>query len=193
MNETEETKEYYNRTRWRNPAILLVEAIDYVGGKHALDLGAGALRDARYLLTKGFTVVAIDKAPVFDEEIRTIDNPRFSGVVSSFVNYDFPEQSFDMVNAQYSLPFNDPMTFLAIFEKMKASLVTGGIFVGQLFGKNDSWNNPKSKKTFHTKEDVENLLRGFDILKLVEIEKKSRTSMGEKKHWHYFDVIAKKL
>lgn len=46
---------------------------------------------------------------------------------------------------------------------------------------------------FLAKESIMNLLDGFEIIKFEEIEKDGNTATGKNKHWHVYDVIAKKL
>ena len=41
-------------------------------------------------------------------------------------------------------------------------------------------------------EDVIELFKDFDILEFGEIEKDRPTSLGKMKHWHTFEVIARK-
>lgn len=36
------------------------------------------------------------------------------------------------------------------------------------------------------------LLDGFEIVKFREIKKDSLTGLGKMKHWHIFDIIARK-
>lgn len=67
-----------------------------------------------------------------------------------------------------------------------------GYFVGNLFGINDSWANIKEKMVFLSKEQVLDLLRPFEILKFEEFEKDGKTALGRIKHWHTFEIIAKK-
>lgn len=45
---------------------------------------------------------------------------------------------------------------------------------------------------FLSKEQVMELFKDFEIIRLKEIEKNSLTGLGKMKHWHIFDVIAKK-
>jgi len=68
----------------------------------------------------------------------------------------------------------------------------GGLFTGQLFGPNDSWNLPESGMNFHERSDVERLLRGWTTLELTEEESPGKTRLGEDKHWHIFDIIARR-
>ncbi len=46
--------------------------------------------------------------------------------------------------------------------------------------------------TFLSKEQVLELFNKFDIIHFKEIEENGKTGLGKIKHWHIFDVIAKK-
>ena len=182
-------KNYHQNTQGRSPAPLLKDALLYVTKKkRALDLGSGALVESKLLLSEGFQeVTAIDIVPFAD-----LDDPRFRFVKSSFENFKFPCNTYDLVNANLALPFCKPDAFDKVWNKMRDSLVTGGIFSGQLFGVHDAWNIEDTEMTFHTKEDVDNLLTGFNIKKLEEIRKEGPLATGETKNWHLFLIIAEK-
>ena len=45
---------------------------------------------------------------------------------------------------------------------------------------------------FLSKEQVLNLFDEFEIIDLQENERDVKTALGKIKHWHTFDVIAKK-
>jgi tellurite methyltransferase len=66
----------------------------------------------------------------------------------------------------------------------------GGIFTGQLFGTNDSWNVENSGMSFHTRAEVEAFFRGFELIHLEEEDHPGTTKLGEPKHWHIFHIIA---
>lgn len=184
---------YYERTRERPPHSSLREALSLVPNKDtALDLGAGSLRDTRYLLRDGFGhVVAVDSEPLITQEAIPEGGGKVEIVLSSFEDFEFPENVFDLVNAQYSLPFTAPESFAEVFAKTKSSLKSGGVFVGQLFGQNDGWRD-KPDMTFHTLDDVRELLSDMDILSLNEEETDGVTSEGSSKHWHVFQITARK-
>ena len=60
------SEEYYNKTKGNNPSGLIrtfffMNFDKELNGKIAIDLGAGAGNDAKYLLEKGFKVTCIDK------------------------------------------------------------------------------------------------------------------------------------
>ena len=60
------------------------------------------------------------------------------------------------------------------------------------FGIKDSWVETKPKVVFLLKEEVLALFKNFDIIHFEEIEEDRKTALGVKKHWHIYDVIAKK-
>lgn len=184
--------EYYGIVKDMPPRPLLVQAIEYVHNKDkAVDIGGGPLKEARYLLTKGFDVTVIDKSPLLLEEAKKIHSDKLHAHVTSFEDFSFGNQQYDIVSAMFALPFNPPETFDRVFENIKQSIAPDGIFCGQFFGTNDEWAS-NDKMTFHAKQQVENLLAGMEIIKLDEEEKDGKTANGTPKHWHIFHVIARK-
>lgn len=181
-------KTYHTKTSGRAVSPLLAEAVTLVAKRDtALDLGAGALVESKFLLSEGFEkVTAVDA-----EWFADIDDSRFSFIESAFEVYDFPKESFDIINAQFALPFTKPESLDSVWTKIKESLVSGGIFSGQFFGKHDSWSTAPNM-TFHTEENVRELLKGMEILKLKEVECDGEAASGKSKHWHVFHVIARK-
>jgi len=196
MNSEEQTKKYYTVKQNKPPSFLLKEAMGFVINKNkALDLGAGALQDSKFILESGFRqVVIVDKSPLVKEYANGL-----SGIdiqISHFEDFDFIPENFDLISAQWSLPFCNPIHFNRAFKDIIGSLKTGAIFTGQLFGVNDEWNANQMKKeqmTFHTKEEVYSILNGLEIIKLIEKEEDSKTALGVLKHWHVFHIIARKI
>lgn len=181
--------EYYELTRNKPPSKLLIKALGYVKNKkRAIDIGGGALRDTHYLLEQGFDVTVIDKSELMAKEAKKIKSDKLHYFVSSFEKFDFPEKTFDLACAMYSLPFNSPSTFDDVFEKIKKSLVKGGIFCGQLFGDKDQWSNNK-EMTFHTEKQARKLFSGMEIIEFTEKENDDKIVNGTLKHWHVFHII----
>lgn len=68
-----------------------------------------------------------------------------------------------------------------------------GYFVGNFFGLNDSWTKIKKEMKFLSKEQTLDLFKNsFEIIHFNEIEKDGKTGLGKMKHWHIYNVIAKK-
>ena len=65
-------------------------------------------------------------------------------------------------------------------------------FVGNFFGVNDSWNMTKRDMSFFSQEQVISLFKDFEIVFFKEFENDGLTGLGKMKHWHVFDVIAKR-
>lgn len=184
-------EEYYLKTKELPPSPLLVKALALATQRgHAIDIGGGALKDARYLLDQGFHVTVIDKGDALHEMAAALHSDRLQAVGTSFEDYAFPEVTFTLASAMFSLPFTSPEAFTRVFTAIKGSLVPGGIFCGQFFGVHDAWSaNPRM--TFHTKEQVEELLADLDVIELREREYDGKLASGEPKHWHVFSVIAR--
>lgn len=193
--EDDSWKSYVAQTKNAKPRPLLIKAIKIVKEKNeALDLGAGALNDVRYLLDVGFQhVTAVDSQPVAQEIYEQLPKDKISYEITTFDKFLFEENKYDIINAQYSLPFNPRETFVEVWSRVINSLKSGGVFAGQLFGDRDEWNKEGRKLTFHTKEEVEQLVSRLKIVKLEEEDKEGKTAAGPVKHWHVFHFIAKKL
>lgn len=185
-------EQYYKNTEERPPRKLLVEAMPHVSEKDfALDLGAGALKDSKYLIDNGFNkVIAVDSEKTVAEQ--NPENNNIEVVIASFESFSFPQNKFDLVNAQYSLPFTSRDKFYDVFRSTIDSLKENGIFVGQFFGEKDDWNK-NTKMTFLTKEEIDKLFDDMEIINLEEKESDGKTAAGEDKHWHIFDFIVKKV
>ncbi len=169
---------------------LLKEALQYVHGDTALDLGAGSLADTLFLLDSGFKVTAVDSNPQVMEYVKPDKN--LSVEIRAFEDYSFPENSFDLVNAQYALPFNAPETFKQTFRRMVSSMKSDAVFTGQLFGTEDGWAKKKAM-TFFSAEEVRELLGCFSKVHALREEKKiGPTASGTDKFWHVFHIIAEK-
>lgn len=186
-------KDYYKKTIGIPPRPILVSALPHVRKKGlALDIGAGALNDSRYLLKQGFDgVVAVDPAGQFVEISKSISDKHFSAENTSIQKYDFRSNTFDIVNAGYSLPFISPEDFMLVWYKIYNSLKDGGIFCGQLFGEHDDWSSNTSM-TFQSRKDIQNLLSRFEVIEFTEEEKDEMPAVGKEKHWHLFHFILKK-
>lgn len=186
-------KKYFEQTKNKPPRSLLVEALPYVKNrKRALDLGSGALNDSIYLLKEGFEeVTAVDKEQVASEIAKILPEDKFKYHIINIEDCNFSLEYYDLINAQYSLPFVNPESFERVIKDIIGSLNLDGIFTGQFFGERDEWNGDPSM-TFVTRQQAESLFSGIEIIKFEEEEKDSPTAMGDMKHWHIFHFIVRK-
>lgn len=187
---------YYDATKKDKPHKNVRFFIDNIGTEptNAVDLGCGQGNDVLFLIKNGWNVLGIDRENV-EDRIRTRLNNN-EQLLFKFELQDFEElKSFkaNLIVANFSLSFCNNKKFKNIWKTIEESLQSGGYFVGNLLGNKDSWMKTKSDMTFFTKEEVEKLFKCFQIINFNEVETDKATALGNQKHWHFFDVIAKKL
>lgn len=178
---------YYNLTKDNPPSLSLKRAFHHVENKDtSLDLGCGAFRDTKFLLKHFKNVVAMDKEmpPLGDVLIKNLKFYR-----RPFQDFHFEE--YDLINAQYSLPFMPKKDFLEVWPKLVKSLKPGGIFVGQLFGVEDEWAK-NIGMAFFTFSEVKKLCKSLEAVEFIEEKKQGTLANGTLKHWHLFHLILKK-
>jgi tellurite methyltransferase len=185
---------FYRLTKDNPPSPLLTRAIERAPGKgRALDLGAGAGPDTRYLLEQGFEVTAVDADPGSVAILSALPNDRLRVVQSRFEDLDFAAAGpCDLINAQFTLPFVPRDQFAAVFARLKAALAPGGVFSGQFFGVHDQWNTSDRDMTFLTRAEAESLLSDLETIELTEEDADGQIADGSPKHWHVFHILARR-
>jgi SAM-dependent methyltransferase len=194
-----EWEDFYLAIEGRELRPLFVDAIPYLptaaAGEPpltAIDLGCGDGTETLELLRRGWTVLAVDGSADgiarLRKAVRPADEARLTTRVASFSDAGIPPA--DLVYAGLSLPFSARHEFDEAWRKIRLALRPGGLFVGHFFGPNDDWADTPDM-TFHTREEVDTLLAGFEIEKLHEQDEDGEAVSGPK-HWHVFHVIARK-
>lgn len=164
----------------------------------ALDIGAGNLRDTKYLLKEGFVVTAIDPAPGSVSAAETIIDPNFTFFQGFAGAYEYPQDHFSIINAQHILFHFPKDRFDFNMEKIQSSLKQGGILCANFLGENDTWNREGTKMTITPVEDLKGILKDFEILYLKEHERDQTEEFVKAKgdvsarHEHQIVVIARK-
>jgi SAM-dependent methyltransferase len=182
---------FYHLTQDKPPSAGLVKAVSLLGHTgEALDLGCGAGRDTRYLLSKGFEVTAVDREATAIAALADLPTNRLCLLQSAFEEFRFVQ--YDLVNAHFALPFLKKEAFFTVFARLKGSLKPGGLFVGQFFGVHDTWNVSTNDMTFFTCEQALAELDGLKIVAFEEEDIDGRTAEGTAKHWHIYHIIASK-
>ncbi|WP_427004547.1 class I SAM-dependent methyltransferase [Pseudarthrobacter sp. H2] len=188
--------EYNAAQATRSVRPLCLDAMALAGpgnGRQAIDLGCGAGKETLALLIEGWRVHAIDSLPGTRERLLAIVPPakdRFLYVdMRPFEDIrGLPEA--DLIFAGYSLPFIHPKDFGRIWRMMLDSLRPAGVIAVNLFGDRDSWADV-AEWNFHTEAAARQLFDGLKILKLEVYDDDGQSFRGPK-HWHIFDVIARK-
>ena len=91
----------------------------------ALDVGVGAGRDTAYLLRRGWRVTALDSSPSAAEALERLAHSNLRVVVAAA--QDLATSDYDLVNAQFSLPFIPREHFEATVRRLRDSLRGGGV------------------------------------------------------------------
>jgi SAM-dependent methyltransferase len=183
---------FYRLTKDQPPHGRLLEAVERLGRTgEALDLGCGTRSDTGFLVAQGFHVTAVDREAAALESLADLPHEKIERVQSSFEDFSFAR--YDLINAHYALPFIKPDLFGAVFTRLKGALRPGGIFVGQFFGVQDSWNTAENQMTFFTCEEALNQLAPLEVLEFEEEAQEGLTAEGVPKYWHIFHILARKL
>jgi SAM-dependent methyltransferase len=155
----------------------------------AIDLGCGGGTDALALLARGWAVTAIDQDEaglrLLREAIPEASAGRVTIARAEFAELPLP--SAGLVHAGFSLPFCAPGDFAGVWRGIRAALVPGGVFAGQLFGPRDSWAQ-SARMSFHRADQVEELLSGTEVLFLEESAWDGEAFSGPKR-WHVFNIM----
>lgn len=193
--ETKKQNRYYDITESDKPRKNVKYFIQNISEKpaSAIELGCGTGNDTIYLIKNGWNVLSIDKEDVEDrinKRLNTDEQEKFTFKKQRFEKLQLSPT--DLIVANNSLSFCNPQNFNNMWKSIKENILQGGYFVGNFFGINDSWAEKGKQMTFLTKEEVYQLFEGFEMIRLEEIEEEKPTAFGKMKHWHIFNIIARK-
>jgi len=191
--------QYYDAVQGRPPRQTLLFALDQFAHEPAIhqhfafDLGCGDGRDTVEILRRGWQVLAVDKET--EAIARLLQRPDLTPTylqtqVDSFETLVFPP-NLDLINASFCLQFCPSEQFPALWARLVNALAPGGRFSGQLIGHRDSWNQ-YANMSCHTLDQVKAYFQDFDFEWFEEEEHPGKTALGEEKHWHLFQIVAKK-
>ncbi len=207
---------YYQAVSGRPPRETLLTALDLFAADRsacalretapfAIDLGCGNGRDTIELLRRGWQVLAIDGQA---EAIARLNQEiaHLTPLESSLENYlktqlETQIQPFeqlvlsrraDLINASFCLPFCTAKDFPRLWYLILSTLKPGGRFCGHLFGDRDDWSERPYLLT-HTRTDVDQLLSSLTVEWFYEEEHSGQTPLGEDRHWHIFNIVARKV
>ena len=188
------SEQFYNKTKEGSPSGLLrlFFSMNYskdINGNIAIDLGAGAGNDARYLVEKGFKVTCIDKEEKAKGIIMSQNNESLKFELQEFENLKLNKAN--LINACFSLFFCNPDRFEKMMIEITSSIKEKGFFVGNFLGREDEWKT-NNEMTFLNKEELLNYFNDFKIMYFAEKKYIKDTVLGKTKNWHVFEIIAMK-
>ena len=188
---------YYRSTIGREPRPLFAkgmaaaESAGITPGQ-AVEIGLGDGRETLALLAAGWRVLAIDPTPaaaeVLQSQVPAHDAGRLE--IRSVPAEDADLPPFDLLYAGYSLPFLGADAFDRFWTAARDRLRPGGILIVNFFGPHDSWAGRESMRFIHV-DTVRRLVDGLELIALDEEDKDGDSFLGPK-HWHVFDVIARR-
>lgn len=196
--EMEDWPGYFRSVAGKGPRETLVAALDRFAaegfrGGLAVDIAAGEGRDSLELLRRGWRVVATDNHPdafpLLWARVPEGSASHLTTVEVDFSAMEVPE--CDLVNASFALPFCCPEDFPALWNRIVAAIRPGGRFAGQFFGDRDSWASLPGR-SHHSRDEVLELLEGFELEVMNEEEKDDPPDRRSPKHWQLFHVVARK-
>lgn len=158
----------------------------------AIDLGCGDGTESRALAAQGWRVHALDSARGTEMRVTAGLSPTDAArITAKRVAFEDIEAlpANELLYAGRSLPFCADPEFPRLWPLIRGSIIKSGMFVGDFFGPHDSWFG-RPGMNFHSREEVEGLLDGFEILELTENEGRATTPFGDK-HMHILTVIAR--
>ncbi len=194
-------EKYYKNKLDQPPRQIIVDALQlFQTSGQAIDLGCGVGNEAFFLLNHGWHVWAVDSESKAIQLIQNRMDTNAIGKVTAVVA-NFAEDStwetlptVDFIYAAYALPFCKKEQFGKAWAQIKNHLVVNGRFAGHFFGLNYRGFSSKEMEemTFLKREDVLELLQGFEIEYFQEREEDGLSGTGKSIHSHVFEVIARK-
>ena len=188
---------YYRHTLGREPRPLFTKgmaaasAVATTPGR-AVEIGFGDGTETLALLASGWSVLAIDSTPeaagVLRSRVPEADAGRLTIETASGELVDLPP--FDLLYSGYALSFLQPAAFSRFWANLRDRLRPGGLIVLNIFGVRDTWAGDSSM-TFLDSDAVRDLLDGFEVIAIDEEDQDGNSFTGAK-HWHVFDVIARR-
>ena len=150
--------------------------------------------DTVYLIKNNWNVLAIDREDVKERIVKKLNDEEQEKFKFQKQNFECLElEKNNLIVANYSLLFCNKNNFKELWNKINKSILKDGYFVGNLFGNKVEWKSTKEKMVFFFLKQVIEVFKNFDIIEFKEVEKDDFTGLGKMKHWHIFNVIAKKL
>lgn len=177
-----------------NPIVVSVLK-EYVHTREgALDLGAGNLRDSKFLIKQGFKrVVAVD----FSQESYAFLTEGIELEICPIQIYEPEANTFDFAVSCNTLFFLTFRSVTEVFRNVFEGLRSGGVFACNVLGSEDDWGvcgGGPSVSSF-TEETLRSLCKDFKILDIGESRNHAHVNTPEglaNKFWHQWSIVVQK-
>lgn len=172
--------------REHNPIIEVPLSRYSVIRGSVLDLGAGNLRDCKYLLSRGFkSAVAVE----VDSAASRFMVPGIQLVAMPIQHFNFSAESFDLIISINTLFYLDKKEIKSVFGKVWRGLRPGGFFVANFFGDKDPGLCSPGLRSSFSRVEVEELVEPFDIPLVGESNQKEKISSGAEVFSHQWSLV----
>jgi SAM-dependent methyltransferase len=187
-------RDYYDKTGAREPRPLLMDALAlFEEPGFAIDVGSGPGVESRELLRAGWRVLAVDAEPAAAEYLLRSVSPeeqvRLNVETVDFAAMQLPHA--DLVWSSLSLSFCDPAAFERVWRTVKGAVRPGGRLACDVFATRHAWSS-RPGMTFLSVQQVREMLAGFQIEVLNEVEAERETAFDGLKHWHAVELIVRR-
>ena len=191
---------YYRQTIGRDPRPLFergMRALSAAGMEpgQAVEVGFGDGTETVALLIAGWSVLAIDAtseaADVLGSQVPDGATDRLEIRIASAEMVELP--GFDLLFAAYALSFLERAAFSSFWDQVRERLRPRGFLVVNIFGVRDTWASRSEARsmTFLGETAVRRLVDGLEVISLDE-EDEDGDSFEGPKHWHVFDIVARR-
>lgn len=182
----------YNAAQANRPVRPLARAaLEVAGDGHgrvAVELGCGAGIEARFLAENGWRVHTFDADPTVAPQLAALRQELPIHHTQGPLEQLTVLPRCHLVLACASLTFVPADHFPRLWQAICDALNPGAVVAVDLFGDKDDW--AEGVGTFPDRAEVEGMLKGLDIVSVVEEERDGQAFSGPK-HWHTFQVLAR--
>jgi SAM-dependent methyltransferase len=180
----------YHKFVAETPNHLVQSVVESVpcGRDAALDLGAGNLRDSRFLKRRGFKkIVAVDSS--IDSRIYESDGIEL--VIEEIERYRLGRNRYDLIISCNTLFFVRKSEIEELMQKIHAALRPNGVLACNLLGDLDPWATDPRKSAF-TWSEVALLTQRFKVETFGNFQQILPTASGGEKFWHTWTLVLRK-
>lgn len=190
-----QTPESYASLRaGRGPNALLAQAVELLAPSagRALDIGAGPLNDALYLLEAGFAVDAVDADPHTAALAAQLDDPRLTVTRADLRGFAIVPATYALAVAIHVLPFLSRADLGRTVPAIVDGLAAGGVLCCTFLGSDDEWAGRRPRMTFLSRSEARGLLSGLEPVVFTEHRYQGVDAKDAPKHWHVLRCIFRK-